>query len=283
MIATGEIPPTKAAQKAQGKKKQGEAKVRGVRAGKRKRQGGDTAAETTGDEHTPAGTVAGPSTTTSTAPGSSDCHESEAPASNIPPDALITPAAAIDTAGPSTIPKIRLPSLGGLQRELHDLKQIVVRLSENQEHILNENVALRDSVDVLLGLKEKMLVSISALEAEMRGLRSGMEWEKMKQQMAGLRSELKDTKDRLAEFEESSSGEDEEDDDNAVEGKEAVSKNMPRSSMYVPPSELRKSRRAPSPAVQCSSNDRCNRGGSPRSGVHSRAQSQSLAVPLAVT
>jgi hypothetical protein len=93
------------------------------------------------------------------------------------------------------IAKICVPSLGGLQRELHDLKQVVLKLSENQEQLLHENMMLRGSVEVLLALKDKMLVSIPALEAKMRGLRSGMEWEKMKQQMASLRSEVKETKD----------------------------------------------------------------------------------------
>jgi hypothetical protein len=46
-----------------------------------------------------------------------------------------------------------------------------------------------------MGLKDKMLASIPVLEAEMRGLRSGMEWEKMKQQMTSLWSEVKNTKD----------------------------------------------------------------------------------------
>jgi hypothetical protein len=110
------------------------------------------------------------------------------------------------------------------------------------------------SVEVLLGLKNKMLVNIPALEAEMRGLRNGMEWEKMKQQMASLRSELTNTKARLARVEgrveESSSSEEEEvGDDHA-----ASMVNMPSSSMYIPPSQLHQSRWSPLPVVRSSSN-----------------------------
>jgi hypothetical protein len=171
-------------------------KVTPLRSAKRKKQEVESADETTDDEHRSTCTVAGPSTTSSTAPASSNRDESEERQTNDTPVAPSTPAATVDTARPSqTNPKIRVPTIGGLQRELHDLKQLVVRLSENQELLLNENMMLRGSLEVLMGLKDKMLTSIPVLEAEMRGLRSGMEWEKMKQQMTSLRSEVKNTKD----------------------------------------------------------------------------------------
>jgi hypothetical protein len=105
--------------------------------------------ESTEDEDTTACTVAGPSTTASTAPASSTRHDSE--------ERQTGPAAIVDTAGPSgSNITVRVPTLGGLQRELHDLKNIVVKLSQNQEQLFDENMMLRGSFEVLLSLKDKI-------------------------------------------------------------------------------------------------------------------------------
>jgi hypothetical protein len=258
LMFIGELPTTKAVRRAQRKQKQDEVLGEGSRVGKRKRGGDNTAAKTTGDERTIAGAVAGPSTS-STAPGTSHRHEYEEGegSTNVSPATPIAASAALDTVQPpTTMPVIRVPTVGGLQRSLHDLQNLVAKLSQNQEILLNENVALQESVQGLLGLKEK----IRTLEAEMRGLRSGMEWEKMKQEMAALRSELAETKDRLAEFEGSSCGEEEDGDENLVVKPAAAAKNMPRSTMYVTPDELRRSHWSLSPVVGSSSNLGGNNG-----------------------
>jgi RNA polymerase-interacting CarD/CdnL/TRCF family regulator len=104
-----------------------------------------------------------------------------------------------------------VPTVTGLQRELQDLRVIISHLAENQEQLRQENITLRGSLEVLQALKEKMLVSVPALEAEMRGLRNGMELEKTKEEVEILHAQLEATNRRLAQFEdEESSGEESE-------------------------------------------------------------------------
>ena len=62
-------------------------------------------------------------------------------------------------------------------------------------------------------LKDKMLVSIPELQAEMRGLRTGMELEKMKGEMTSLKMQLATANTRPVQFEQVSSSGDEEDRD----------------------------------------------------------------------
>ena len=104
-------------------------------------------------------------------------------------------------------------------------------MTMNQETLFNENAALRGWVEVLMTLKDKMLVSIPELQAEMRGLRTGMELEKMKCEMTSLKTQLATANTRLAQFEQVSSSGDEEDRDHPGD-------------LFVHPREFRSSQRA---------------------------------------
>jgi hypothetical protein len=78
-----------------------------------------------------------------------------------------------------------------------NLQQLVAKMNDNNERLYQDNLKLCESVGVLLGWKEQMIARVLALEAEMRGLRNGMEWENMRQDMASFHSELVTTKHRL--------------------------------------------------------------------------------------
>jgi hypothetical protein len=111
---------------------------------------------------------------------------------------------------------------------------------------------------MLLGWKEQMIARVLVLEAEMRGLRNGMEWEKMRQDMASLCSELATTKHHLAEFEADTSEDDKDKGEECVEEEVApLEINLLRLSMFVHPSEMRVSIRVTSTAVRSSTPSEC--------------------------
>jgi hypothetical protein len=89
-------------------------------------------------------------------------------------------------------------------------------------------------------LKEKMLVSVPALEAEMRGLRNGMELEKTKEEVEILHAQLEAMNRRLAQFEdEESSGEESEEVEDSETNRQApVQINLRKSSMFVTPANF---------------------------------------------
>jgi len=90
------------------------------------------------------------------------------------------------------------------------------------------------------------MVAVLALEAEMRGLRDGMELEKMKSDVNRLRVELGQADIRLAQLEISTSSKEEEeeddDEDEASDHQQDVHKqlniHLPNSSMFVHPAQL---------------------------------------------
>jgi hypothetical protein len=86
-----------------------------------------------------------------------------------------------------------MPTVTALQWELQDLHLVVSNLAESQEKLQQENVMLRGWIEVMQSLKEKMAVSVPALEAEMRGMRNGMELEKTKQEVTTLCAQLEET------------------------------------------------------------------------------------------
>ena len=94
-----------------------------------------------------------------------------------------------------------------------------------------------------MALKDDMAITVPALNAEMTGLRNGMELERMRAQISVLASELAATKSQLAEFEDESGGEDEHHQnplqDAPPQGALPLHLSMPMSSMYVPPDRMR--------------------------------------------
>jgi len=84
-------------------------------------------------------------------------------------------------ANPGLVVKNRcVPTISGLQREVEDMKRMVKNITNSNQAHQEENALLHGWFKVLLPLKEKMMVTVPALEAEMRGLWDGMELEKMK-------------------------------------------------------------------------------------------------------
>lgn len=226
---SGEIEPPKSGRRAPAK---GNAK------GKKKRQGEETTVEDSAAEYVPPGTIDGPSINPTIPVPLADAVQASSPA--CPP----TSTSHVAAEPPQNM---RVPTIAGLQREVGDLKHIVNQMSGNHESLYQDNVKLRESVDALLGWKEKIMVSVPALEAEMRGLRNGMEWEKIRQEMASLRSELANTKERLATYEGDTTTEDEDNDDLPP-----LEINVPKSSMYVDPRQMRVSIRSNSAAARSS-------------------------------
>jgi len=83
-----------------------------------------------------------------------------------------------------------VPTIASLQSELADLKRIVNNLVNSKQELWQENIMLRGWFEVLLALKNKMMVTVPVLEAEMRGLHNGMDLEKTKAEVEMLRKQL---------------------------------------------------------------------------------------------
>jgi hypothetical protein len=224
LITSGELPVVRGGKNTSGKK---QAKADegsnikgkgGKAAGKRKCQVEETANEETEAKSIPLSTV-----TPNTAPPS------------------VGP-------GPSSTQVSHAPTVGSLHRELTDLQTKVVILASDQAKLCDDNVMLCGWVEVLMGLKDKMMVSVPELQAEMKGLRDGMELEKMKRDMTSLREQMAKTNGRMAQFEDSSSGDDSDEGDKK-EADMAVNLvgTLPTSSMFVHPSLLGQSSQSGTP------------------------------------
>jgi len=83
-----------------------------------------------------------------------------------------------------------VPTIASLQSELANLKRMVNSLVDSKQELWQENIMLWGWFEVLLALKDKMMVTVLVLEAEMRGLWNGMDLEKMKAKMEMLRKQL---------------------------------------------------------------------------------------------
>jgi len=137
---------------------------------------------------------------------------------------------------------LNVPTIASLQSELADLKRMVNNLVNSEQELQQENIMLRGWFEVLLALKDKMMVTVLALEAEMRGLWDGMEVEKMKSDVNRLWVHLGQADIRLAQLEISTSSEEEEEEeeneDEASDHQQDVHKQLNvhllNSSMFVP-------------------------------------------------
>jgi len=95
-----------------------------------------------------------------------------------------------------------VPTIASLQSELADLKRMVNNLVDSEQELRQENIMLQGWFEVLLVLKDKMMVTMPALEAEMRGLQNGMDLEKTKAEVEMLRKQLAQAYGRLGHLEE---------------------------------------------------------------------------------
>ena len=93
-----------------------------------------------------------------------------------------------------------LSTLSSLQRELGDSKRAAQGAMETTEKLAKENVVLWGHIRTLLAFMNQMTVRLPVLEAELRGLRNGME-------VGKLKNEIRRLKDRVAELEEEESEE----------------------------------------------------------------------------
>jgi hypothetical protein len=248
MIAAGELPGKKGTGKKKVQDGESEFKAKGRKVvGKRKRQG-DNADETSAAETMVVG------------PGSAAqpwCLETEAP----------SPLAT--TAG-HPVPG-RIPTVTGLQREVQDLRALMATLMANQEKLMNDNIMMRGWVEVLMELKEAMLVSVPALQAELRGLSTGMELERMKAEVAALQNQLAHTNARLSQSHRGGLSEDgsasgtrsSSEHETPEEAPAPFSLDVPTSSMFVPPSELRESSRGTASVEMALHTDDVPRAASP--------------------
>jgi len=83
-----------------------------------------------------------------------------------------------------------VPTIASLQSELADLKRMVNNLVDSKQELWQENIMLWGWFKVLLALKDKMMVTMPALEAKMRGLQNGMDLEKTKAKVEMLGKQL---------------------------------------------------------------------------------------------
>jgi len=76
--------------------------------------------------------------------------------------------------------------IASLQSELANLKRMVNNLVNSEAELWQENIMLQEWFKVLLALKDKMMVTVLALVANMKGLQDGMDLEKMKAELEML-------------------------------------------------------------------------------------------------
>jgi hypothetical protein len=131
----------------------------------------------------------------------------------------------------------------------------MVEMSMTQDNLLSEVTMLCGWMEVLMTLKDDMLVKVPELQAEMRGLRNGMDLERMKGDVAALQRDLTATKPHLAKAPspvpvdssscDGDSGDESSGDEDGAPAVDAVVTpiNSPMSSMFVHPNQLRDSRR----------------------------------------
>jgi hypothetical protein len=184
MVAAGELPGKKASGRKKVQAEGGKVKREGGIAGAKRKQQGETADEESGVDTT-AGEMPSPGPSSLPATGPTNIGATPAPSSTA------NPLVATPQMG-------RTPTVGGLQRELTDLWTLVTAVSATQDTLLSEVTMLRGWMEVLMTLKDDMLVKVPELQAEMRGLRNGMELERMKGEVAALQRELAATKAHLA-------------------------------------------------------------------------------------
>ena len=256
MVASGELQAAEGSKKVSGKKKlqddkASEGTVKLVKTtGKRKRWEDDATANASGDEYIPVGAISRPASVPS-ADTAAQPHHLDTNLSSTRPTTtplLVTSLAPTTSAsGAVSSTKIgRTPTLGGLQRELNDLRSLMTTVLSNQEQMSNDLTMVRGWCEVLIMLKDQMIVSVPALQAEMTGLRNGMELERMKSHIATLDANLSATKTRLAQFEDETT-DDDEDTHQLPQDDPPLHISLPKSSMYVPPNVMRQSIRQSSP------------------------------------
>lgn len=273
MVSAGELPGKKGSGRKKVQVDEGsEVKQKGGKAAAKRKRQSETADEESGIDNTGLGSA--------TQPYVLDIDAAPTPG----PSSL--PATGSTDTRVAPAPRVgRAPTLGGLQRELTDVRTLVAALTENlaamtetQNSLMSEVTMLRGWVEVLMTLKEDMLVKVPELTAELRGLRNGMDLERVKAVIATLQTEVETTKAQLAQAPrqlveapravpadssssddnssgDSSDGDSSSDEEEAPEAEApeddpaATSINLPMSSMFVHPSQLRDSRRRVTAAV----------------------------------
>jgi len=168
----------------------------GNRSGKRKHQDEDEAClDKAGDVITARGPVAGPSSSSAgfgPQTGRDALHSmSGEVVVGDQSQARLTPSAGSN-----------VPTIASLKSELADLKRMVNNLVNSEQELQQENIMLQRWFEVLLALKDKMMVTVPVLEAEMRGLWNGMDLEKIKAEVEMLRKQLAQADGRLGHLEE---------------------------------------------------------------------------------
>jgi len=98
--------------------------------------------------------------------------------------------------------RLNVPTIANLQSELADLKRMVNNLVDSKQELWQENIMLWGWFKVLLALKDKMMVTLPVLEAEMRGLWNGLDLEKMKAEVEMLRKQLAQANHHIGHLEE---------------------------------------------------------------------------------
>ena len=195
MIASGELPPPKGVKKSSGRKKVQEdkgceAKGKGGKAaGKRKwsETANEDSVAKTGLVSAVASPLIVPPVSGSGSAALPYCLDIEALAtlgttSQCPP----TPQAVTHVGNAPASRVGQTPTLASLQWELTDVQSVMATFKANQETLMNDNVILQSQVEVLMELKDQMLVSVPVLQGEMRGLRDGMELERIKHEITML-------------------------------------------------------------------------------------------------
>lgn len=104
------------------------------------------------------------------------------------------PATISTNTGAAPAPQVGCtPMLCCMQCELNNICMLMATFTVNQEKLMSEVVMLQGWVEVVMTLKEDMLVHVPALQAELRGLRNGMDLERVKGVVATLQTELANT------------------------------------------------------------------------------------------
>jgi hypothetical protein len=188
-------------------------------------------------------------TTANAIMGPSGSTRATSTVSSVPPSASMTDLQTILPAPKNSVQNHRVITLSGVQRGLTDLRTTVEELSAAFQILSSENMMLRGWMETLMVLKDQMSVSVPALEAELRGLRQGMELEQMKSEIRSLHGEMASMSVNFAELGPERDSEDEEGDEaNSLPAAhhpapadvyDGVTVQGPRSSMYVAPTDFR--------------------------------------------
>jgi hypothetical protein len=160
-------------------------------------------------------------TTANAIMGPSGSTRATSTVSSVPPSASMTDLQTILPAPKNSVQNHRVITLSGVQRGLTDLRTTVEELSAAFQILSSENMMLRGWMETLMVLKDQMSVSVPALEAELRGLRQGMELEQMKSEIRSLHGEMASMSV------------------NPADVYDGVTVQGPRSSMYIAPTDFR--------------------------------------------